>query len=80
MDFIRVTLVEKLESGKKVADIRRIHGYLLPANGILSVSPDHSKGDNNYLISIVKYYKPEEEFVIGHAEAVLPTGYIKVIN
>ena len=40
----------------------------------------HIKGDNNYLISIVEHYKPKGEFIIGHAEAALPNGFIRVIN
>ena len=79
MDFIRVTLVEEWDKKGSPSKVRRIPEHLLPISGILSIAPSVINPDT-YIISIIEHYKPKEEFVVGHAEAKLPNGFVKVIN
>ena len=79
MDFIRVTLVEKLERGMKVAAIQREKEYLLPLAGIKSISRNPIV-ENGWHIHICDNYKPETNFTVGHAEAVIPMALIRILN
>ena len=79
MDFIRVTLVEEWDKKGSPSKLRTMPEYLLPISGILSVAPI-LKNTGTHIIYIIEHYKPKEEFIVGHAEATLPNGFINVIN
>ena len=79
MEFIRVTLVEEWNKKGSPSNLRKIPEHLLPISGILSISPDLLNPEN-HIIHIVEHYKPNEGFTIGHAEAKLPNGFIKLLN
>ncbi|MBS1753594.1 MAG: hypothetical protein JST34_06050 [Bacteroidetes bacterium] len=79
MDFIRVTLVEEWNKKGSPSKLRTMPEHLLPVSGILSVAPS-IKNPGTHIIHIIEHYKPKEEFMVGHAEAKLPNGFIKVIN
>lgn len=79
MDFIRVTLVEEWDRKSSPSKVRKIPEHLLPVSAILSVEPSLSN-PGSYIIHIIEYYKPKEEFIVGHAEATLPNGFIRVLN
>jgi len=82
MDFIRVTLVEKLDSGIRIENRQRKTDYLFPVNGIKSVKKDIlSESGNRYFITILDSFKPEDvEFNVGYAEADLPKDFIRILN
>jgi hypothetical protein len=82
MDFIKVTLLEKLDLGTTIANRKRKADYLLPVNAIKSVTKkDLSESSNIYYIEILKYFKPDDvEFNVGRAEAELPTDFIQIKN
>ena len=79
MDFIRVTLVEKLDK-QSVSDPKRMEGYLLPVAGIKSIS--HKTGSKNiYHIDICDNYMPSGlNFTVAWAEADLSTGFVSILN
>ena len=77
MDFIRVTLVEKLDK-QSVSDLKRMEGYLLPIAGIKSIS--HKKG-SLYHIDICDSYMPGGlNFTVAWAEAELSTAFVTILN
>lgn len=83
MDFIEVTLSEKLIQGKKVAGLRSFKGYLLPISGIKTVAPS-IKTEGWHSVNIIDSYVPTKD-EIGYevnnfAEVKLPNGFIKIIN
>lgn len=82
MDFIKVTLLEKLDPGITIANRQRQADYLLPINAIKSVTKkDLSESSNIYFIEILEYFKPDDvKFNVGHAEADLPTDFIQIKN
>lgn len=79
MDFIRVTLVEKLESGMKVASIKKEKEYLLPLAAIKSISKRLTE-DNVWIIYICSNYTPDTDFKVGHAEAEIHNAPFRILN
>ncbi len=80
MDFIRVTLFEKLESGKKPSELNSMPDYLLPLSGIKSLTPKPTTEDT-YIINFCESYLPTNiGFTVGYAEARLPSDFINEIN
>ena len=81
MDFIRVTLIEKLENGKKVSELQRIRDHFLPIQAIKYMQP-HLTKEGVYVIEIIDSYKSDtKDFKLGFAEANnLPSGFYNVLN
>jgi len=79
MDFIRVTLIEKLDN-QKIADLKRLPEHLLPLSGIKSISKKIGT-NNTYYIEIKDSYIPKGlDFIVGFAEAELPREFVRIIN
>lgn len=79
MEFIRVTLVEEWNKKGSPSKVKRIKDHLLPVAGILSIAPNF-KNPESSIIYIVEHFKPKEDFIIGYAEAEIPSNFIKIIN
>ena len=82
MEFIKVTLLEKSDSAISIANRQKITDYLLPINGIKSVTKkDLSESSDRYYIGILEDFKPNDIlFNIGHAEADLPPDFFHIQN
>jgi hypothetical protein len=82
MDFIKVTLFQKLDPGITIANRQKQAGYLLPVNAIKSITKkDVAESSNSYSIVILESFRPDDvEFNVGRAEAELPTDFIQVKN
>ena len=79
MDFIRVTLVEKLETGMKVSEIKKEKDYLLPLDAIKSVSRNHTV-ENGWFINICDNYTPDTNFKVAFAEAEIINAPFRILN
>lgn len=81
MDFIKVTLLEKIDANVKLSSRQMKAGYLLPVNAIRSLFRKESSGGNDYWIEILDSFRPiDAGFNVGHAEAILPPDFITVVN
>jgi hypothetical protein len=82
MDFIKVTLMEKLDTGISISTRQSQPDYLLPITGIKSVRKKIlSESGNSYMIEIIESFKPNDvEFNVDYAEADLPKDFIRIIN
>lgn len=83
MEFIRVTLCENiLTSNKTVSQQGKADNYLLPVNGIKSISEKQTE-PGVYYIEICDNYIPKDldiDFEVHHAIAKLPKDFIDVVN
>lgn len=80
MDFIIVTLKEKITTGKRVSSLQKQINYYLPVAGIKSISKS-VVGDDIYNIGICDNYRPDEiPFEIGQVQAKLRPNFINVVS
>jgi hypothetical protein len=81
MDFIKVTLLEKIDADVNVSSRQMKADYLLPVNAIRSLFRKESSESNEYWIEILDGFRPiDAGFNVGHAEAILPPDFITVLN
>ena len=83
MDFIKVTLFQKLDPGITIANMQKQAGYLLPVNAIKSVTKkmDVAESSNSYSIVILESFRPDDVDVnVSHAEADLPSDFFQIQN
>lgn len=79
MDFIDVTLEQKLEPGKKHSELKKM-GYTISLNGIIGIHSDLTKEDV-YYIDVADAFLPKGiPFKIGRIEAKLSKSFVKVLN
>ena len=82
MDFISLTLFERLEKAVRMSNRQRYKGYLLSTNAIKSIAPKPtSETGNTYFIEVAKGFEPEGVlFEVGKIEAELPKSLIRILN
>lgn len=80
MEFIRVTLWEGLSSGKKISNLEKVENYLLPIYGIKSISEKVSEPGTYYIYICESHIPTDFEFIVDHAIAKLPNGFVDIVN